>query len=335
LNAPPVLQRRLAAIFCADVAGYTRLMQADEPGTMRLLAAHRAITDRLIPQQGGRIANTAGDSILAEFPSAVAAVQCALGIQERIAMVQADIPGARRVMFRIGVHVGEVVVREGDIFGDGVNIAARLQSLAEPGTVCLSGAAYDFVRGTLPLTVEDLGPQSVKNVEAPIRAVLARPSAELGLPAIAPAHRRMDFYLARRFHSTLVAALERVISPMGLTPVEPPVLNTINDAPGIEESKLAERLGMSGRKVRAAVRRLEQLGYLTVAKERGRRLTLTPAGITFHLTLQPAILAAADGVMATLSEPEREQLRDLLGRIIKANEASRDLAPAPGESSSG
>ena len=140
----------------------------------------------------------------------------------------------------------------------------------------------------------------------------------------------MDFYLARRFHATLVAALESVIAPMALTPVEPPVLNTINDMPGIEESRLAERLGMPAKTIRAAVRRLEQLGYLTAARGRTRRLTLTPTGIDFHLALQPAILAAADRVMATLSEPDREQLRDLLRRVISANEAGREPTPASG-----
>ena len=133
------VQCRLAAIFCADVAAYTHLMNADEAGTLRLLSSHREMTDRLIAQHGGRIANTAGDSILAEFPSAVDALQCALGIQERIDTVHEEVPEERRVSFRIGLHVGEAIVRNGDLFGDGVNVAARMQGLARPGTVCLSG----------------------------------------------------------------------------------------------------------------------------------------------------------------------------------------------------
>src|SRR5262245_38411103 len=126
----PIVQRRLAAIVSADVAGYTRLMNADEVGTLRLLASHREVTDRLIPQHGGRIANTAGDSILAEFPSAVDALRCALDIQEKVAGVNAEVPDERRVVFRIGIHVGEAMARNGDLFGDGVNIAARMQGLA-------------------------------------------------------------------------------------------------------------------------------------------------------------------------------------------------------------
>ena len=142
MNKPAsVVQRRLAAIFCADAAGYTRLMNADETSTLRLLASLRAITDRLIPEHGGRIANTAGDSVLAEFSSVVDALQCALGIQERIAAVNEEVPEARRISLRVGVHVGEVMVSDGDLFGDDVNVAARMQSLAQPGSVCLSGSA--------------------------------------------------------------------------------------------------------------------------------------------------------------------------------------------------
>jgi class 3 adenylate cyclase len=117
-------QRRLAAFLCADVAGYTRLMAADERATLRLLTAYREMTDREIVQHSGRIANTAGDSILAEFPSAADAVQCALAIQEHIAEMNDTVPEERRIMFRIGVNVGEAMVRNGDLFGDGVNVAA-------------------------------------------------------------------------------------------------------------------------------------------------------------------------------------------------------------------
>ena len=146
-----VIQRRLAAIFYADVAGYVRLMNVDETGTLALLDSCREIMDRHITQHGGRTANTAGDSILAEFPSVVDAVQCAVGIQERIAAANEETPKERRLTFRIGVHVGEVMVRDGDMFGDGVNIAARMEKLAQPGLVCLSGMAYDYVSRVVPL----------------------------------------------------------------------------------------------------------------------------------------------------------------------------------------
>src|SRR5215203_6961039 len=127
------VERKLAAIFCADVADYSRLMHADEAGTMRTLMAHRAIMDGLIAQHGGRIANTAGDSVLAEFPSVVDAVECAVAVQEKLAEANSGLADDGALRFRIGVHVGDVMVRGGDLLGDGVNVAARVQALAEPG----------------------------------------------------------------------------------------------------------------------------------------------------------------------------------------------------------
>ena len=160
------VERRLAAIFAADVAGYSRLMEQDEVGTMRALATHRATMDGLIAEHGGRIANTAGDSVLAEFPSAVDAVQCAVEVQKQLASVSVG----PCMHFRIGVHVGDVMARTGDLLGDGINVAARLQGLADPGGICVSEAAYGYVRKVLPLDFADLGPQSVKNIHEPIRA---------------------------------------------------------------------------------------------------------------------------------------------------------------------
>ncbi len=163
------VERRLAAIFAADVAGYSRLMEQDEVGTLRTLIAHREIMDRLIAEHRGRIANTAGDGVLAEFPSAVDAVTCAIAVQETLAQAGQDIPEEHRLRFRIGVHVGDVIVRGGDLLGDGVNVAARLQALARPGSTCISGAAHAFVRKALALEIEDLGPQKVKNIDEPIQ----------------------------------------------------------------------------------------------------------------------------------------------------------------------
>jgi len=163
------VERRLAAILAADVAGYSRLMERDEVGTLRTLTAHRQIMDRLITEHGGRIANTAGDSVLAEFPSAVDAVQCAVNVQGALAQANQDAPEEHRLQFRIGVHVGDVMVRSRDIFGDGVNIAARLESLAEPGGVCISGTAHAFVRKVLPMAYSDLGSHAVKNMEEPVQ----------------------------------------------------------------------------------------------------------------------------------------------------------------------
>ena len=168
MEAPP-LERRLVAILAADVAGYSRLMGIDEEGTLATLSDFRLITDRLIADHGGRICGTAGDSILAAFGSALAAVQCAIDIQNELAASNQALDEGRRMQFRIGVNVGDVMVKEGDIFGDGVNIAARLEGLAEPGGVCISRGVHDHVAKKLPYDFEDLGERSVKNIAQPIR----------------------------------------------------------------------------------------------------------------------------------------------------------------------
>src|SRR5258708_17637707 len=170
MSDPMAVSRRLVAVFAADVEGYSRLMGADEVGTLKGLTQRRAILDRFIGEHRGRIANTAGDSVLAEFGSAVDAVQCAVEAQIALAEANSTLAHDRRISFRIGVHIGDVMVRAGDLFGDGVNIAARLQTLANPGAVCISGATYDQVRKVLPMTFVDLGVQQVKNIQEPIRA---------------------------------------------------------------------------------------------------------------------------------------------------------------------
>src|SRR5215216_178581 len=157
------VSRKLVAVFAADVEGYSRLMGSDEVGTLRGLTERRAILDRLIGEHRGRIANTAGDSVLAEFGSAVDAVKCAVDAQAALAEANYHLSSDKRISFRMGVHVGDVMVRAGDLFGDGVNIAARLQALAQPGGVCVSGATYEQVKKVLPVAFADMGLQQVKN----------------------------------------------------------------------------------------------------------------------------------------------------------------------------
>jgi adenylate cyclase len=148
-----------------------------------MLTAHREIMDHPIAEHGGRIANTAGDSVLAEFPSVVDAVQCAVAVQEAIAQAGEDTPNENHLQFRVGVHVGDVMVHGADLLGDGVNIAARLEGLADPGGICISEATYGYVRKTLPLAFTDLGLQSVKNIEEPVRAYALK--ARLRMPTAA------------------------------------------------------------------------------------------------------------------------------------------------------
>ena len=164
------VERKLAAIFAADVEGYSRLMGRDEVGTLSTLSAYRVIIDRLIAAHRGRIFNTAGDSVLADFSSAVDAVQCAVAVQEAIAKEKADRPSGEQMRFRIGIHVGDIIVQGDNLFGDAVNIAARLEALAEPGGICVSGLVKDHIGTKLPVGFADLGPQKVKNISQPIKA---------------------------------------------------------------------------------------------------------------------------------------------------------------------
>src|SRR5262245_51765341 len=163
------MERKLTAILAADVQGYSRLMGADEEGTLRRLTAYREVTDALIQQHRGRIVGTAGDSVLAEFASAVDAVQCAMAIQRALTTKNADLPPARRMESRIGINVGDVIVEGSQIYGDGVNIAARLEALAEAGGIRISGTVYDQIENKLALGYEFLGEQMVKNIAKPVR----------------------------------------------------------------------------------------------------------------------------------------------------------------------
>jgi TolB-like protein/class 3 adenylate cyclase len=164
------IERRLAAILSADVAGYSRLMNEDEAGTLAALKAHRAeFFDPTVAEYGGRIVKLMGDGSLVEFPSVVDAVECAVTIQHGMAERNAEVPEDRCIAFRIGINLGDIIVEGDDIYGDGVNIAARIQEIAVPGGVCISGDAYHQVRSKMDAAFEDLGEQEVKNIPEPVR----------------------------------------------------------------------------------------------------------------------------------------------------------------------
>jgi class 3 adenylate cyclase len=174
--------RRLAAILAADVAGYSRLMGADEEGTLERLKAHRRqLIDPKITEHHGRIVKTTGDGLLVEFASVVDAVRCAAEAQRAMVDREPDLPDDRRIRFRIGINLGDVIADGDDIFGDGVNVAARLEALAEPGGICISRTVRDQIRDKLAYQFEDLGEQSVKNIARPIRVYVLRPDAIAGL----------------------------------------------------------------------------------------------------------------------------------------------------------
>jgi adenylate cyclase len=183
------VSRRLAAILAADIAGYSALMGADEEGTVRNLKAHQAVIVPMIGQHGGRIIDTAGDGILAEFPSVLGAVKCALAIQRTMAERNEPVEPAKRMQYRIGINQGDVVVDDARAYGDGVNIAARLESITNPGGICVSGKVHDEIAGKIEAQWVDLGPQTLKNISQPIRvhravkrdtpAIVTRPALKL------------------------------------------------------------------------------------------------------------------------------------------------------------
>src|SRR5271167_3811880 len=169
------IERRLAAILAADVAGYSRLMAVDEEGTLAALkACRRELIDPKMAEHRGRIVKTTGDGALVEFASAVDAVRCAMEIQRAMAERNTAIPEDRRIEFRFGINVGDIIIDEGDIYGDGVNIAARVESLARPGSICLSENAYKQIKGKLALDVSDMGEQQLKNIPQAVRVYAVR-----------------------------------------------------------------------------------------------------------------------------------------------------------------
>jgi class 3 adenylate cyclase len=176
------MERKLAAIFSADVQGYSRLMGEDEGATIRTLTTYREVMTTLIQQHRGRVVDSSGDNLLAEFASAVDAVQGALAIQRELRVRNAELPDHRKMAYRIGINVGDVIVEGERIYGDGVNIAARLESLAEGGGLCLSGTVYDQIENKLALTYAYLGEQTVKNIKTPVRVYRVKTESELSSP---------------------------------------------------------------------------------------------------------------------------------------------------------
>ena len=191
-TGPDRLERKLAAILYADVAGYSRLTGEDEEGTHRRLSAYLDAIAATIDGYRGKVLHYAGDAVLADFAAVSDALVCAAAIQEDLKVRNQDLPDNRKVQFRVGVNLGEVIADRGEIYGDGVNVAARLESLAEPGSICISGTVYDAIGSKLPLDYEFLGEQTVKNIDKPVRAYAARlnPGATLPVPTVRAKSRR-------------------------------------------------------------------------------------------------------------------------------------------------
>jgi adenylate cyclase len=249
--------RHLAAILAADVAGYSRLMGADEEGTHERLKAHRRDhVDPKIREHHGRIVKTTGDGMLVEFPSVVDAVRCAVEIQRAMVDRNAELPEDKRITFRIGINLGDVIAEGGDIFGDGVNIAARLEALAEPGGICISRTVRDHIGDRLPYTFDDIGEQSVKNIAQPVHAYALNAAAVASLPPVTtPAQPSAP---RRRNRAWLAAVTAGIVAMMAIgiavwwmwpkatsttTPIQAPVTASAQSSPA-SEPKSAPRLSI-------------------------------------------------------------------------------------------
>ena len=256
---PPV--RRLTAILAADVVGYSRLMGADEEGTHERLKAH--LTELINPKIGehrGRIVKNTGDGFLAEFPSVVDAVRCAIEVQRGMAERNADTPPEKRIEFRVGINLGDVIVEEHDIFGDGVNVAARLEALAEPGGICVSRMVRDNVRDKLDYAFEDLGAHQVKSIARPVRVYALRPEPA---PAL-----------------TVSAAIPRAVAAPRLSIVVLPFANLSDDreqqyfADGITEDVTTDLSRIAGMLVISRNTAFTYQGKRVDTKQIGRELNV-------------------------------------------------------------
>ena len=235
-------QRRLATILAADVFGYSRLTAENEEDALRTLKAHRGVIDRLISRHEGRIFNTAGDSVLAEFGSAVEAVRCAITIQEELRVRNAQIDENRRMEFRIGINVGDVLVDGDNLYGDGVNIAARLESIATPGGICISGSVFALVKNKLSYSFEDIGLQTVKNIPEPVSTfrLTSGPSAGQA-PTAARSARSWTLPIAAVVAAVVIAGAgifywaergrERIARPINAPPTVSAPLASVPPAP--------------------------------------------------------------------------------------------------------
>ena len=307
------MKRKIAAIMAADIAGYSRLVAEDEEETLRRLASYRAVVDDFIAKASGRIFNTAGDAVLAEFSSAVEAVRCAIDIQESLRTRNLAYPPSRQMNFRIGITIGDVVERDGDLLGDGVNIAARLEGIAPVGGICVSRNIYEQVANKLSVQFADIGEQQVKNIPTPVHAfTVALTGAEVELPKAHPqqAKRSMLPLLMAVTGGAAVALAVAVYvltnAPANRAPAivaaAPPVLpapptpQIAAVASAAQPAKLvAEKIPMISDRDRANVRD----NYIPAAGHKALAISLRRAGF---LTGQPDDATAKAGALASCQQ---------------------------------
>lgn len=305
------IKRRLTAILAADAVGYSRHMSIDEERTLKVLAAQRTIIDRIIVSHSGRIISTAGDSVLAEFASSVEAVRCAVEIQEALETRNAGLPEDERLVFRIGVNLGDVMVDGADILGDGVNVAARLEGIADPGGVCISSSVYDQIAGKLSLGFVDLGEKSLKNIARPIRVYRFDRGGETAIATRATSKSRNRWLSIAGIVAVVLAGagmwksglFERAAAPLPVTPtasVPPPAPAVQPAAPmrppeaASEETKLKLQIAEAER-AKAEAELARSRAEAETAKQRAA------AALSERRSVAPAATASAPAPAAAPS----------------------------------
>jgi len=316
---PPALERRLATILTADVSGYSRMMGDDEEATVQTLRGHRAVFDALLKQHHGRIFNTAGDAILAEFPSTVEAVRCATEIQAALETRNEHLPPERKMLFRMGINLGDVVVQDGDLLGDGVNVAARIQTIAEPGGICISGSVYDQIQNKLSLQFRPLGAQSLKNIAQPVRTFLITHGESGALPAAPPVPAASPI---RARVMAIAAVAVAVLAASGYW------LYRDLDARRQQQDALAAQLAAEKQAATEARRAAEeQSRRAATAETKAEQDRVAAENAKREASLQAQALAAEDA--RRRNEAERKRLDDERQRL----EAAKPTAAAPATAS--
>jgi class 3 adenylate cyclase len=326
----PALERRLATILSADVAGYSRLMGTNEEATVQALRGHRAVFDALLKQHHGRVFNTAGDAILAEFPSAVEAVRCATEIQSALQTRNEHLPADQKMLFRMGINLGDVVVQGGDLLGDGVNVASRIQTVAPPGGICISGSVYDQIQNKLSLQFKPLGDQQFKNIGQPIRTFTITHADTGALPSAL--HRPAGRTAAAIAGVVIVAA---VLAGGGYW------LYRDNEAKRAEQSALTAQLDAQKKAAEEARHQAEELTKrATEAESKAERERLIAESTKREAALQVQLQSAEDARRRAEADRKRvddERQRaeaaraDADKRAAEAAEAQRRAAAAQAE----
>ena len=298
------LKRKIAAIMAADVAGYSRLVAEDEEETLRRLGAYREVVDDFIAKSSGRIFSTAGDAVLSEFSSAVEAVRCAIDIQESLRTRNLAYPPSRQMNFRIGITIGDVVERNGDLLGDGVNIAARLEGIAPVGGICVSRNVYEQVANKLSVQFADIGEQQVKNIPTPVHAFTVAMSGDADLPMAGsqkPQVQKLPPPLFLVVGGGAVAALAVAIYFLATPPVHPPA-GVVAGPPASQAAAplpaaplvklVAEKVPMIPERDRAGIRN----NYVPASGHKALAISPRRAGF---LTAQPDEETAKAGALAS------------------------------------